>query len=165
MKVYLSGRMSGLPREVWWNRFRLAQYELEAKHGNVQVVNPAETFITNMPWLYRLIGYKWTLWYALRLLRRCTHIYMIGDDWQQSRGARLERLKARQWGIVEMKPAPQEPAWIRNARFDILEYLRQRAQLKKRKVECPQTEFEPVPRDEMGNALIEFLNIKPTENE
>ena len=34
-----------------------------------------------------------------------------------------------------------------------------------RKVECPQTELEPVPRDEMGDALIEFLNIKPTENE
>ena len=59
----------------------------------------------------------------------------------------------------------QEPAWIRNARFDPLEILRQRAQLKMREVECPQTELEPVQRDEMGDALIELLNIKTTENE
>lgn len=91
--------MSGLPEFIWWNRFRLAQYELEAKHGNVKVVNPAETFIANMPWLYRLLGYRLTLAYDLWLLRHCTHIRMVGDDWHLSRGARLERMKARQWNI------------------------------------------------------------------
>ena len=101
--IYLSGRMSGLPREVWWNRFRLAQYELEEYHGNVQVVNPADTIIARHPWIYKLVGYRLTLLYDLWLLRRCTHIYMVGDDWRQSRGARLERLKARQWGISELK--------------------------------------------------------------
>ena len=95
--------MSGLPEFIWWNRFRMAQYELEEKHGDVKVVNPAETIIANMPCLYRLLGYRFTLWYDLRLLRRCTHIYMVGNDWQQSRGARLERLKAREWGIAELK--------------------------------------------------------------
>lgn len=35
-------------------------------------------------------------------LRRCTHIYMMAG-WQNSRGARLERMKAREWGIEEMK--------------------------------------------------------------
>ena len=33
----------------------------------------------------------------------CTHIHMVGDDWQLSKGARLERMKARQWGIEELK--------------------------------------------------------------
>ena len=80
----------------------MAQYELEEKHKNVKVVNPAETFIANMPWLYRLLGYRFTLWYDLRLLKRCDLFMMVGNDWQQSRGARLERMKARQWGISEL---------------------------------------------------------------
>lgn len=101
--IYLSGRMSGLPREVWWNRFRLAQYELEEYHGNVQVVNPADTVIARHPWIYKLVGYRLTLWYDLQLLKRCTHIFMVGPGWRDSRGARLERLKAKQWGISELK--------------------------------------------------------------
>ena len=101
-RVYLSGRMSGLPEFAWWHRFSMAQYELEEKHKNVKVVNPAETFIANMPWLYRLLGYRFTLWYDLRLLKRCDMFMMVGNDWQQSRGARLERMKARQWGISEL---------------------------------------------------------------
>ena len=53
----------------------------------------------------------------------------------------------------------------KNASFDILGYIQQKFKeaLKMREVECPQTELEPVPRDEMGNALMEFLNIKSTE--
>ena len=132
MKVYLSGRMSGLPGDVWWNRFRLAKFELEYAHS-MKVVNPADTVIARHPWLYRLIGYRLTLWHDLRMLRRCTHIYMVGNDWQQSRGARLERLKARQWGIQEMKPTPQEPTWIRNARFDLLAYLQEQFKKSTRK--------------------------------
>jgi hypothetical protein len=95
--------MSGLPEFIWWNRFRLAQYELEAKHGNVKVVNPADTIIAKHPWLYKIVGYRLTLAYDLWLMKHCTHIYMIGNDWRQSRGARLERMKARKWNIKELK--------------------------------------------------------------
>lgn len=100
-RVYLSGRMSGLPREMWRWRFATMQMSLELLKW--RVVNPADTIIARHPWLYRLFGYRLTLWYDLRLLKRCTHIYMVCSDWQQSRGARLERLKARQWGIIELK--------------------------------------------------------------
>ncbi len=102
-RIYLSGRMSGLPREVWWNHFLLAQYELEAKHGNVQVVNPADTLIARHQWLYKIVGYRVTLAFDLWLLKHCDYICMVGNDWRQSRGARMERLKARQWGISELK--------------------------------------------------------------
>ena len=99
--------MSGLSEWVWRGRFCLAQFDIEAKNGNVQVVNPAEILVARKPWLYRamecIVGgrtaYRFTLWYDLRLLKKCTHIYMVGDDWNLSRGARLERLKAREWNI------------------------------------------------------------------
>lgn len=103
MKVYLSGRMSGLPEQTWRWRFASMQVLLEWNNCDIRVVNPADTFIARHPWLYRIVGYRLTLWYDLQLLRRCTHIYMIGTDWQQSRGARLERMKARQWNIQELK--------------------------------------------------------------
>ena len=101
-RVYLSGRMSGLPENEWRLRFCIAQYRLEAKHGNVEVVNPTQTVIARHPWLYRLVGYRFTLWYDLRLLRRCTHICMVGSDWHLSRGARLERMNAMKWNIKYM---------------------------------------------------------------
>ena len=102
-KVYLSGRMSGLPEQMW--RWRFASWEvlLQWENRDMRIVNPANTIIARHPWLYRLLGYRFTLWYDLRLLKRCTHICMIGKDWQLSRGARLERLKARQWNIQELE--------------------------------------------------------------
>ena len=102
-KVYLSGRMSGIEPVCWWNRFRLAQFKLEYKFDYINVVNPAETIIARHPWLYRIVGYRLTLWYDLRLLKKCDRIYMVGSDWQQSKGARLERMKARKWNIKELK--------------------------------------------------------------
>lgn len=99
-KVYLSGRISGVRPIIWWSRFFGAECGL--KREGFDVVNPAETVIARHPWLYRLVGYRFTLWYDLRLLRRCHMIYMVDNEWPLSRGARLERLKARQWGIPVM---------------------------------------------------------------
>lgn len=100
MKVYLSGKMSGLPTRIWIARFWGAAFALHER--GFKVVNPADTVIARHPWLYKIVGYRFTLWYDLRLLRKCDRIYMVGLDWQQSRGARLERLKARAWGIPEL---------------------------------------------------------------
>ena len=93
--------MSGLHDWVWRRRFDIAENNLMAR--GYRVVNPTKTIIARHPWLYRIVGYRRTLWYDLQLLKRCTHIYMVGYDWQQSRGARLERLKARQWNIKKLK--------------------------------------------------------------
>ena len=101
MKVYLSGRMSGLPENIWYARFFGAECGL-AQIG-LRAGLTARTFIARHLWLYRIIGYRLTLWYDLQLLKRCDLFTMVGDDWQQSRGARLERLKARQWNIKELK--------------------------------------------------------------
>lgn len=99
-RVYLSGAMSNVPRETWRCRFSTCQVLLE--YEGWKVINPADTIIARHPWLYRLVGYRFTLWYDLRLLRRCTHIFMVGIGWRGSRGARLERMKARQWNIQEL---------------------------------------------------------------
>lgn len=98
MKVYLSGRMSGLPEHKWQLRFLHAEWKVLCRH-HCDIINPAYTIIARHPWLYRLVGYRFTLWYDLQLLKRCTHIYMVGKDWHLSRGARLERMKAREWNI------------------------------------------------------------------
>ena len=98
--------MSGLPSEIWRARFYGAYFGLKLR--GINAVNPADTLIARHPWLYQLVGYRLTLWYDLRLLKRCTHIYMVCSDWQQSRGARLERLKAREWGIAELKPCEHD---------------------------------------------------------
>ena len=96
-RVYLSGRMSNIPSVIWRWRFSIVTETLEALGW--RVINPADTLIARHPWLYWLAGYRLTLWYDLRLLKCCTHIYMVGNDWHLSRGARLERMKARKWNI------------------------------------------------------------------
>ena len=97
MKVYLSGRMSGLHHDIWWVRFIWRECEVARK--GYEVVNPARSIIARFQLLYKIIGYRFTLWYDLRLLKRCTHICMVGNDWHLSRGARMERMKAREWNI------------------------------------------------------------------
>ena len=93
--------MSGLPEREWRIRFKRAEWRLWWQNVDVDIINPADTIIARHPWLYRFVGYRMTLAYDLWLLKHCTHIHMVGDDWRQSRGARLERMKARQWGIKE----------------------------------------------------------------
>ena len=100
-RVYLSGRMSGLPEREWRWWFATVQIILEEQRW--QVVNPADTIIARHPWIYKILGYRLTLWYDLRMLKRCTHIFMVGPGWRKSRGARLERMKARQWDIKLLK--------------------------------------------------------------
>ena len=93
--------MSGLPEYFWRVRFAIKADWLRT-FGH-EVVNPAATIIARHPWLYKTVGYRLTLWYDLQLLKRCDLFTMVGDDWQQSRGARLERMKARKWNIKELK--------------------------------------------------------------
>ena len=56
IKVYLSGRMSGLPADTWRWRFSQKKVLLEWDRDDVTVVNPADTIISRHPWLYRLVG-------------------------------------------------------------------------------------------------------------
>lgn len=92
--------MSGLSQKEWRWRFLTADMTLNMQ--GYEVINPADTIIARYLWLYKIVGYRLTLAYDLWLLKRCSHIFMVGNDWMQSKGARLERLKAREWGIKEL---------------------------------------------------------------
>lgn len=95
-RIYISGPMSGLPREEYLLNFAAIQVMLEA--CGYEVVSPTQLAPCRWPWLYRLLGYRLTLAYDLYHLRRCTHIYMMPGS-EHSKGARLERLTARRLNI------------------------------------------------------------------
>ena len=101
-RVYISGPISGLGREYCAKVFAERERQIRLVHQDWEVVNPTKLAPYRWPWLYRLIGYRLTLAYDLWHLSRCTHIYMM-PAWWCSRGARLERMKARQWCIEELK--------------------------------------------------------------
>ena len=86
-KVYISGRISDLPREQYMTMFCIAEQMLRKK--GYEVVNPTRFFMCKYIWLYRLLGYRLTLLYDLWRLMRCDLIYKL-PGWQQSKGANIE---------------------------------------------------------------------------
>lgn len=98
-KVYLSGKISGLPREEYMTRFANAEQEL-IKQG-YKVLNPTKLLPSRHLWVYRLVGYKLTLLYDLWHLMKCDGIYML-DGWEHSNGAMLEKATADIFNIKEI---------------------------------------------------------------
>lgn len=102
--IYISGPMSSVQREHYIARFRLAEHLLR-EQGYKNIVNPARMWVTRFPWLFRIVGYKLTLFYDLWLLTRCNRIYKM-PGWQQSRGANIESCVAYHFGVFGLaKPA------------------------------------------------------------
>ena len=87
-RVYISGPMSGLTREEYLRNFREAEKELMAK-GYTRIVNPIRVWACRWPWLYKIVGYRLTLWWDIMLLKRCDAIYLL-KGWGDSPGARRE---------------------------------------------------------------------------
>ena len=101
-KVYISGRISDLPREQYMTMFRIAE-EMIRKKG-YDVVNPTKFLVCRWPWLYKLIGYNLTLLYDLWRLLHCEFIYKL-PGWQKSKGANIESCVAYHFKIW---PVPKE---------------------------------------------------------
>ena len=87
-KVYISGPMTGLPREEYLRRFREAEKQLRA-NGWTNIVNPINVWACRWPWLYRLLGYRLVLWYDIQLLKTCDRIYLM-EGWEKSKGCQKE---------------------------------------------------------------------------
>ena len=84
-KIYISGRMSGVPRHIYKEQFLQAEERL--KELGYDVVNPDTWFA----WLIaKIFGYYAVLAYDLWRLSKCDAIYLI-DGWILSRGAMIEK--------------------------------------------------------------------------
>ena len=101
-RVYISGGMTGIPREQYIELFRRAEQSLRAQ-GYRKIVNPIRVWACRWPWLYKVIGYRLTLLYDLWLLMRCDQIYKL-PGWRDSRGANIESCVAFHFKIW---PVPQ----------------------------------------------------------
>ena len=119
-RIYISGpmtdRRTGKVSRENIEAFYRAEVRLRDA-GNVRIVNPARVWACRFKWLYRIVGYRLTLWYDLQLLKRCDAIYLL-NGWQDSVGAYEEFKLAFRCNLYIMT----EKADI-NARFNILEYV------------------------------------------
>lgn len=96
-RIYISGPITGLEREQYTRRFMLAE-QLLRENGYRNIVNPARMWPARFPWIYRVLGYKLTLFIDLWILTRCHRVYKI-PGWRQSRGAQIESCIAFHFGV------------------------------------------------------------------
>ena len=113
-RVYISGQMSGLPREEYLARFAKAENLL--RQEGFTVVNPAHLLPSRWPWLYRLIGYRLTLLYDLWHLSRCDLIYKI-PGWKESHGSNIESCWAYHQNICLLYTKTRERIDKKMAKF------------------------------------------------
>ena len=113
-KVYISGQMSGFPREEYLARFAKAESLL--RQEGFAVVNPARLLPSRWPWLYRLMGYRLTLLYDLWHLSHCDLIYKI-PGWKESHGANIESCWAYHQNICLLYTKTREKIDKKMAKF------------------------------------------------
>ena len=101
-KVYISGKISGLGREVYTGKFAKAEELVRAK--GYKTVNPTHFLVCRWRWLYRIVGYERTLLYDIWRLWQCDRIYLI-PGWMDSRGARIESFAAH---VMRVRRLPME---------------------------------------------------------
>ena len=98
MRIYLSGKITGLDKEDYTRQF--ARAESFYKTGGFDVVNPVaigEEVLKINPkaeWQDFMIR-------DLEALRTCTHIVLL-EGWEESKGAKMEKAEAEKMGLEIM---------------------------------------------------------------
>ena len=98
MRIYLSGKITGLDKEVYSRQFERA--ENFYKTSGFDVVNPVkigEEVLKINPkaeWQDFMIR-------DLEALRTCTHIALL-EGWEESKGAKMEKAEAEKMGLEIM---------------------------------------------------------------
>mgnify|MGYP004448066253 CR=1 FL=1 len=83
-RCYVSGKISGLPKQAYMERF--ARAEARLRECGFDVCNPTTSWVVK---ILSRISYRLTMWYDLHLLRHCDCIYMM-YGWESSNGANME---------------------------------------------------------------------------
>lgn len=91
MRIYIAGKITNNPDYIE----QFAKAENELKKQGYEVINPVKE---------EGLEYKWYIDEGLKQLMTCDAIYML-KNWQQSKGASLERRYA---GAVGLKIIEQE---------------------------------------------------------
>ena len=99
-RIYISGPITGIDRNVYLSNFAKAEKRLNAK--GYDTLNPTRLPPSRWLWIYKLIGYRLTLLYDLWNLFKCDGILML-DGWQKSKGASLEHATAEIFKIQEIE--------------------------------------------------------------
>lgn len=99
-KVYISGPMTGWPRNIYMRKFSKVEQILR-RHG-YDTINPCRVWTCRWPWLYKIVGYELTLLYDMWLvMTRADRMYYI-PGWSYSRGCQLEFAVAMRFGKNEL---------------------------------------------------------------
>lgn len=95
--VYVSGKISNLPEDVYKANFKSAELELRKRGFNV--INPAETDIKRRKNMTDEQFWVECMLTDIRdIMETCDGIYML-NNWRSSRGARIERIIAQEIGL------------------------------------------------------------------
>lgn len=92
-RVYISGRMSGLTREEYSERFNKAEELLKADY---KVLNPVR-----WGWFLKHVPYRFALAFDICMMCLCHRVYML-KEWSLSDGACAERQFAASTGMIIM---------------------------------------------------------------
>lgn len=88
-KIYIAGKVTGLPRQETMTKFRTAENQLAQEYW--QVINPTLLINEDEDWDSAMKT-------CLEAVADCDAIYML-SDWQDSRGATLEHTKAKELNL------------------------------------------------------------------